>query len=103
MRRVESLAITAQDIRFNRLDDFFALSTASRNDWEYTAAWIIAWQKTRSTGRGIFSRARHASGHAAAPPAVEPRLAIPLTPPISVISGLFSESFQHSPLAPGRL
>ena len=93
MRRVESLAITAQDIRFNRLDDFFALSTASHSEWEYTAAWIDCLAKGESMGRGIFSRARHASGDAAAPPAVEPRLAIPFTPPISVISGLSVRAF----------
>ncbi|HEX8664654.1 MAG TPA: FAD-binding oxidoreductase [Beijerinckiaceae bacterium] len=86
LRRVEGLAVEAEDIRFGRLDEFFALSVESDGAWEYTAAWIDGFAKGAALGRGIFSRARHAPGQGAPPPAREPRLSVPLTPPVSAVT-----------------
>jgi FAD/FMN-containing dehydrogenase len=85
LRRVEGLALEAEDIRFGTLDEFFALAEESDRDWEYTAAWVDCLAGGRGLGRGIYSRARHAPGVPAAPPDREPRLAVPATPPVSLV------------------
>lgn len=92
MRRIPGTALEAEDIRFDDLDAFFALADDS-DAWEYTAAWIDCLATGTATGRGIFSRARHAPGRAAAPPALRPRKAVPLTPPVSLVGGLSLKAF----------
>ena len=84
LRRVAGLAVEAEDIRFDGLGDFFDIAAASDADWEYTAAWIDCLASGRGLGRGIFSRARHAPGHPAAPPPRAPRLSFPVVPPVSL-------------------
>jgi FAD/FMN-containing dehydrogenase len=93
LRRVEGLALESEDIRFDDLDGFFALSAESDGAFEYTAAWIDCFAKGAALGRGIFSRARHAPGRGAPPPAREPRLTMPLTPPVSAVTGLSARAF----------
>jgi FAD/FMN-containing dehydrogenase len=83
LRRVPGLAVVNEDIRFDDLDAFYALSDESVADFEYTVAWIDCLAKGRSLGRGIFSRANHVPGSATLPPAGAPRLAMPLEPPFS--------------------
>ncbi|WP_162987106.1 FAD-binding oxidoreductase [Sphingomonas paeninsulae] len=85
LQRVQGLAVEAEDIRFNNLDEFFSLAAESDAYWDYTAAWIDSFAKGRSLGRGIFSRARRIPGCAAWPPALQPRIALPPMPPISLI------------------
>jgi FAD/FMN-containing dehydrogenase len=70
LRRVPGTAVEMEEIRFDALDDFFALSEASDGEWEYTAAWIDCVACGRATGRGLFSRARHLPGRMAPSPAL---------------------------------
>ncbi|HEX8166641.1 MAG TPA: FAD-binding oxidoreductase [Beijerinckiaceae bacterium] len=93
LRRAEGLALEAEDVRFGGLDEFFALSCESDGVWEYTAAWIDCFAAGAALGRGIFSRARHAPGRGAPPPACEPRLTVPLTLPVSTVTGLSARLF----------
>ena len=93
LRRVEGLAVEAEDIRFGGLQEFFALSAESDGAWEYTAAWIDGFAKGAALGRGIFSRVRHLPGQGVPPPTREPRLAVPLTPPVSAVTGLSARLF----------
>ncbi len=93
LRRVPGLAVEAEDIRFDGLDDFFRLAAESDADWEYTAAWLDCLAKGKSLGRGIFSRARHAPGHGAAPPARETRLTFPIVPPMSLAMPISVRAF----------
>ncbi len=86
LRRVPGLALEVEDLRFNSLADFFALSADSDSAWEYTAAWIDCTAIGSACGRGIYSRARHAARIAADPPPGEPRIIVPLTPRISVVN-----------------
>ena len=88
LRRVVGLALEAEDIRFDHLDEFFDLAKESDQPWEYTVAWIDSMASGRRSGRGIFSRARHtaAPGRAAArqpkmtfPPGLPMSLATPAT------------------------
>jgi FAD/FMN-containing dehydrogenase len=86
LRRVPGTALEAEDIRFGTLDEFFALAAESEAaEWEYTAAWVDCLASEPSTGRGIFSRARHAPGVAAPPPPLAPTRAVPFTPPFSFV------------------
>lgn len=93
LRRVEGTALEAQDDRFDSLSDFFALSVETERDWEYTAAWIDCLAKGNNAGRGIFSRARHAPGIGAEPPAAQTRRNVPLTPPMSLVGGIGLHAF----------
>ncbi len=52
--------IDQEVIRFDRLDEFFALSRQSEQHWEYTVAWVDSLARGRSLGRGLFMRGNHA-------------------------------------------
>jgi FAD/FMN-containing dehydrogenase len=93
LRRVEGLAVEAEDIRFGNLKDFFALAAECDADWEYTAAWIDSFAIGRGLGRGIFSRARSAPGRSADPPARKSPLSLSRMPPISLINRLSVRAF----------
>ncbi|HEY8381989.1 MAG TPA: FAD-binding oxidoreductase [Microvirga sp.] len=93
LRRVPGIAMEMEDIRFGGLDDYFTLEAESAGAWEYTAAWIDCLASGRQLGRGLYSRARHAPGVAADPAAREPRLQMPLTPPLSLANGLSVRAF----------
>jgi FAD/FMN-containing dehydrogenase len=95
LRRVEGMALEAEDIRFGSLDEFFALAAESDAEWEYTAAWIDCLAGGEGLGRGIFSRARHAAGVGSPPPEREPRLGVPATPPWALVTGLSVRAFNN--------
>jgi FAD/FMN-containing dehydrogenase len=92
LRRVESIGVEAEDIRFADLDGFFRLTEGSDTEWEYTAAWIDCSARGGKLGRGIFSRARHRAGSQVLAPRA-PRLAVPASPPISLVNGLSVRAF----------
>ncbi len=93
LRHVPGLALEAEDIRFDTLDDFFALTVEAKPDWEYTAAWVDCLARGPALGRGILSRARHAPGVAAGPPSRAPRFAIPAAPPLPLVNGASVRAF----------
>ncbi|WP_210255184.1 FAD-binding oxidoreductase [Ancylobacter pratisalsi] len=93
LRRVPGLALEAEDIAFDRLEDFFTLDAESAQAWEYTAAWIDCLAGGEALGRGIYMRARHAPGVGAPPPARAPSRSVPLTPPLSGVNGLSVRAF----------
>jgi FAD/FMN-containing dehydrogenase len=93
LRRVHGLAVEAEDIRFDRLADFFDLAAASDADWEYTAAWIDCIASGRSLGRGIYSRARHVAGRGVEPPPLRPRLRLAVDLPFALVSPLTVRPF----------
>ena len=72
LRRVQGLAVEARGHTLRQLD-FFGLAAESDTDWEYTAAWVDSLATGRSLSRHL-SRARHAPGHGAEPPARTLRL-----------------------------
>jgi FAD/FMN-containing dehydrogenase len=93
MRRVSGLAVEAEEIRFDALDDFFDLVGESDGGWEHTAAWIDCVAREPHLGRGIFSRARHVPGRGVAPPPIRPRVSVPFVPPVSLITPLTVRAF----------
>lgn len=55
--------IDCEQIRFGRLDEFFELSEASDESYEYTVAWLDCLSGGKKLGRGIFMRGNHSSTH----------------------------------------
>jgi FAD/FMN-containing dehydrogenase len=92
LRRVESLWLETEDIAMANLDAFFALAEESSESWEYTVGWF---DSLKASGRGIFTRARHAASDRAPPsheplpkgppPLGPPRFAVPFVPPVSLV------------------
>jgi FAD/FMN-containing dehydrogenase len=96
LRRVAGPWMSTENIRFDDLDGFFALSEASERDYEYTVAWIDCAARGAALGRGIFSRANHAPAHPdKRPNAPHKRLSVPVTPPLSLINGLTLRAFNQ--------
>ncbi|HIE0126363.1 TPA: FAD-binding oxidoreductase [Stenotrophomonas maltophilia] len=94
LRRVPGPWIETESIRFDNLDEFFALSRESANDFEYTVAWIDCLAKGRALGRGHFLRGDHAPGDAhAATPSSAPRRSMPIVPPVSLVNPLTLRPF----------
>lgn len=93
LRRVAGLALETEEIRFDRLADFFTLDAESADGWEYTAAWIDCLARGPRLGRGIYLRARHHPGASALPPANGVRLSVPFAPPVSLVNGLSVRAF----------
>jgi len=65
LARVDSYLLECEDVRYDDLGQFFALSQQS-NDWTYTVAWVDCLARGARLGRGVFSRARHAKTSQAA-------------------------------------
>ena len=94
LKRVPGPWMETETIRFDRLDDFFALSAQSAGSHEYTVAWIDCLARGRSLGRGLFLRADHAPGEPSdACPSSSPRLGMPFAPPFSLVNRLSLRPF----------
>lgn len=93
LRRVSGPWIHGDSRRFANLQEFFALSTDSDRDYEYTVAWIDCAARTNAMGRGVFMRGNHARGDRAEPKRTSLRM--PLTPPISLVNGLSLHLFNQ--------
>ncbi|MGH8032298.1 MAG: FAD-binding oxidoreductase [Luteimonas sp.] len=94
LRRVPGPWLDVESLRFERLDDFFALSPASEASHEYTVAWVDCLARGSALGRGHFLRANHASCLGAARPnPPSRRLAMPVTPPLSLVNALTLRPF----------
>ncbi|WP_044562330.1 FAD-binding oxidoreductase [Azospirillum sp. B4] len=86
LQPITSSDMEVENIRFDHVDRFFDLAAESL-DWPYTVAWVDCLSQGASLGRGVFSRGRHAAAGPLAAKAGGPRLAVPLTPPFSLLNG----------------
>ncbi len=94
LRRVPGPWIETESIRFEALDDFFALSKESSPRFEYTVAWIDCLASGTKLGRGHFLRGDHAPGNASAStPSSSTRRNIPFVPPFSLVNGITLRPF----------
>jgi len=100
---IQSAAMTTITQRFNRLEDFFALSSRLDGAHEYGVAWVDCMASGRNRGRGIYIAADHAGPGTKAQPAGL-ALTVPFTPPVALINGLSTRAFNplHWHLAPAR-
>ena len=94
LRRIPGPWMAAESVRFDSLDDFFALSGSSAHSHEYTVAWIDCLASGKHLGRGHFLRADHAPGrYDERQPSTSGAAAVPLTPPISLVNRLTLRPF----------
>jgi FAD/FMN-containing dehydrogenase len=97
LKPVGSPFVAGQSIKFGNLDEFFALSAESAESHEYVVSWIDCLGRGETFGRGHFLRANGigedeaARRHARKPKALP--LAMPVTPPLSLVNGLTLRAF----------
>lgn len=61
LKPISTPFMAVEQIRFADLQEFFDLSLASDEDFEYTVAWIDGLAQGNHLGRGIFFRGNHAT------------------------------------------
>jgi len=89
---VQSSAIATQTIRFDGLQEFFALSGELDTQHEYSVSWIDCVASGKALGRGIFTVGDHArDGDLKLKRSSE--LRVPFTPPVSMINTLSLRAF----------
>lgn len=92
LQPIRSSRIASTSIRFDNLDEFFALSNEHDQQHEYTVAWIDCLARGKNLGRGIFTLGDHADDgvldvHAGG------KLAMPAMPPFSLVNPLSLRAF----------
>ncbi len=98
---IDSAHVECEDLLFSSVADFARLYEES-SDWTYTVSWIDCSARGGSVGRGIFSRARHAAGGDRDPGNSAPRLAVPFTPPVSLVNRFTVDVFNRAYYTAGR-
>jgi FAD/FMN-containing dehydrogenase len=96
--------IDVETIPYGSLEEFFRLADESERDWEYTVSWVDCLSGRRT--RGIFLRGNHSQDASGAAPN-DRALAVPITPPVSLVNRLtlrpFNALYYHlHRLRPGR-
>ena len=92
LQRVAGPWMQVESLRYDSLDDFFALSAQSAESHESTVAWVDCLARGKALGRGHFLRANHAApGAAGALPGAG--LPMPITPPVSLVNRLTLRPF----------
>lgn len=92
LRKIQSSLIDSTRVRFDCLDDFFALSADMDARHEYSVAWIDCLAKGNALGRGCFTAGDHCEAgplEVAAPRS----LSVPIRPPVSLINSLTLKLF----------
>jgi len=93
LRRIGNPWIDAETIRYESLEEFFALCEESDRDYEYTVSWVDCASKGKRLGRGLFMRGNHA------PVGAEPGKystkirTFPFVPPVSMVNSLTLKAF----------
>jgi FAD/FMN-containing dehydrogenase len=89
---IRSGRVVSTSVRFNNLEEFFALSKEYDHQREYSVAWIDCLARGQSLGRGIYTVGEHAVDDVlTAPP--RKKIIMPLTPPFSLVNGLSLKAF----------
>ncbi len=94
--------IDMDHIRFSSLDEFFEISAASDQDFEYTMSWVDVLIGGKGLCRGIFMRGNHNQSRALASKPLKKRLplALPFNFPTFVLNTLtvkaFNELYYHA-------
>lgn len=89
LRPIANPYIAQETVRYDTLDDFFALSAESDRTFEHTVAWVDCLANGPRLGRGVFIRGNYAPPQTPVPrrrPKL--RLGVPVTPPLSAVNRL---------------
>jgi FAD/FMN-containing dehydrogenase len=93
MKPVPGPWLETETHKFGNLEEFFALSEGAAGRHEYTMAWIDCASSGSALGRGLFTSAEHAPTPAGVAERHPRRLAMPFTPPVSLVNGLSLKAF----------
>lgn len=88
LMRIPSALMETETLPFANMDEFFAVAAESDDSADYTVAWVDCLAKGSALGRGIFTRAHHASGGTKLAKAGKPKLNIPFAMPSFVLNSL---------------
>ena len=91
---IKSSVIDTINFRFNNIDEFFALSDQYDLENEYSVAWIDCLASGNALGRGHFTIGNHAND-GGLNLSSRRKLAIPFTPPLSLINAVSLRAFNH--------
>ena len=83
----------AESVRFQNLEEFWALNVAAEAVSPYAVAWIDCLSEGKNQGRGILLTARHAGIQAELPVFREKPKRVPFDPPFSLVNRLSLTSF----------
>ncbi len=86
LKRIRSSLIDLESTQFGSLDEFFQLSEASQDKFEYTVAWLDCLAGAKGFGRGIFMAGNHS-----AVPGLSVKKGLKLTIPCDLPSGLINK------------
>lgn len=101
--RIDGPWLRTESRRFANLQDFFRHSEACDETHEFTVSWIDCAARGAHLGRGVFMQGNFAPRTAGAgrAPRSHGRLAVPLTPPLSLVNQLslraFNALYYHRP------
>lgn len=93
LKRIDNPVMEVETIRYEKLDDFFELSTESNEKYEYTVAWVDCMAKGNLLGRGHFSRANHAAPGSKELSAPRYRASIAVDLPFSLVNRTSARMF----------
>jgi L-gulonolactone oxidase len=96
-----SSQMDVETIPYETLPEFFALAQESDAAWQYTVSWIDCFAKG-GIGRGLFSRARHASSGTLALAQPEKQFAVPAEAPDFVLGNPVMRAFNALYYAEGK-
>jgi len=91
---IQASQIDYKVVRFDRLSEFFALSAALDHQHEYSVAWVDCLARGDNIGRGVFMVGDHAP-YGSLAREERSKLAVPCTPPISLINSLSLKAFNQ--------
>ena len=96
LRRIAGPWIKAETIAYRNLEEFFALSDSSEQDWEHTVSWIDCMNGENA--KGLFMRGNLAEDYQRVAPIIKDKR-FPITPPISLVNKaslpLFNFAYFH--------
>jgi FAD/FMN-containing dehydrogenase len=91
---IKSSAIDTINVRFENIEEFFALSDQYDPAHEYSVAWVDCLASGSALGRGHFTVGDHAA-NGGLELAERRKLVMPFTPPLSLINKLSLRAFNH--------
>ena len=92
---IRGAAILQTQVRFDSLEEFFALSNELDSQHEYTVAWVDCQARGAATGRGVFMAGDHAKGGALCA-ADSAKVRVPFSPPISMMNSFTLKAFNST-------
>jgi len=94
LRPIVSRKIKQDSIKFNGLNEFFALSRESQH-MEYTVAWIDCVATGKNFARGIFIEGDHSDQPEELKPSGKPKLTVPVDLPAFLMNKANHRRLQH--------